>query len=220
MRYYISDLHFFHEHLNVRMDQRGFDSVDSMNAYMIAQWNSRVRENDEVVILGDFSIGRGRETNEILHALRGRKYLITGNHDNYLEDRAFDTSLFQWIRPYAELKDNKRKIILSHYPIFCYDGQYRVDSEGNPRSYMLYGHVHKSFDEILVNDFILRTRMQRREVYGVDGLAEIPCHMINCFCMFSDYKPLTLEEWIEVDRKRREALNALTTNMREDGTFV
>lgn len=27
--------------------------------------------------------------------------------------------------------------------------------------------------------------------------------MINCFCMFSDYVPLTLDEWIEVDRKRR-----------------
>lgn len=27
--------------------------------------------------------------------------------------------------------------------------------------------------------------------------------MINCFCMFSDYVPFTLDEWIEVDRKRR-----------------
>lgn len=32
----------------------------------------------------------------------------------------------------------------------------------------------------------------------------IPCHMINCFCMFSDYQPLTLDEWIENDRRRRE----------------
>ena len=27
--------------------------------------------------------------------------------------------------------------------------------------------------------------------------------MINCFCMFSNYQPMTLDEWIEVDRKRR-----------------
>ena len=27
--------------------------------------------------------------------------------------------------------------------------------------------------------------------------------MINCFCMYSDYTPLTLDEWIEADRKRR-----------------
>mgnify|MGYP006967377812 CR=1 FL=1 len=26
----------------------------------------------------------------------------------------------------------------------------------------------------------------------------IPCNMINCFCMYSDYVPLTLDEWIEL----------------------
>ena len=25
----------------------------------------------------------------------------------------------------------------------------------------------------------------------------IPCNMINCFCMYSDYVPLTLDEWID-----------------------
>lgn len=28
--------------------------------------------------------------------------------------------------------------------------------------------------------------------------------MINCFCMFSDYTPLSLDEWIEVDARRRK----------------
>ena len=26
--------------------------------------------------------------------------------------------------------------------------------------------------------------------------------MINCFCMYSDYTPLTLEEWVKCNRKR------------------
>ena len=43
---------------------------------------------------------------------------MKGNHDNYLEDRRFDATRFEWIKPYAELNDNKKKIILSHYPIF------------------------------------------------------------------------------------------------------
>ena len=43
----------------------------------------------------------------------------------------FDATRFEWIKPYAELNDNKRKIILSHYPIFCYNGQYRRNKEGN-----------------------------------------------------------------------------------------
>ena len=57
MRYFIFDLHFYHEALNKRMDKRGFISVKEMNEYMIDRWNSRVRnKKDEVVILGDFSV--------------------------------------------------------------------------------------------------------------------------------------------------------------------
>ena len=56
MRYYISDLHFYHHALNHHMDCRGFRDEQDMNEYMIRQWNSRVRKNDEVVVLGDLSM--------------------------------------------------------------------------------------------------------------------------------------------------------------------
>lgn len=85
MRYYIADLHFCHENLNTRMDCRGFESGETMNEYMIAQWNSRVRKRDEVVILGDFCISKkGEVANAILERLNGKKYLIIGNHDHLL----------------------------------------------------------------------------------------------------------------------------------------
>ena len=58
MRYYIADCHFFHESLNYQMDCRGFANAEEMNNYMIEQWNKKVRWNDEVVILGDFSLGK------------------------------------------------------------------------------------------------------------------------------------------------------------------
>lgn len=147
------------------------------------------------------------EAEEILRQLKGRKYMIVGNHDYYLNDQDFDRSLFKWIESYKELNDNRRKIILSHYPIFCYNGQYRRNGEGIPKTYMLYGHVHNTFDEILVNEFIQRTRACRREVRGSDEQQNIPCQMINCFCMFSDYVPLTLDEWIQLDAKRRSELS-------------
>ena len=69
MRYYIADTHFFHRSLNEKMDQRGFDDIDQMNEYMIDQWNSKVRKNDEVVVLGDFSWGNAKETTEILEEI-------------------------------------------------------------------------------------------------------------------------------------------------------
>ena len=204
MRYYIADLHFFHDSLNSKMDKRGFGSVEEMNEYMIRQWNSKVRRNDDIVVLGDFSVGKGEETNEVLKRLNGRKFLIEGNHDKFLSDRKFDTKLFHWIKPYEELKDNKRKVILSHYPVFCYNGQYRLDKDGKPKTYMLFGHVHETFDDKLVGKFIDITRNTSVTLATEETARVIPCQMINCFCMFSDYVPLTLDEWIEVDSKRRK----------------
>ena len=77
--------------------------VYSLNAYMIKQWNSRVRTRDEVVILGDFSVGKAEQTNEILNQLNGRLYMIKGNHDRYLKESEFNKERFVWIKPYAEM---------------------------------------------------------------------------------------------------------------------
>lgn len=207
MRYYIADLHFGHAKLNIAMDQRGFASGEEMDRYMIEKWNSRVRHGDEVVILGDFCMTKkADEAEKIIRQLKGKKYLVVGNHDRYLNDKTFDRSLFKWIEPYHELNDDRRKIVLSHYPVFCYDGQYRRNGNGVPKTYMLYGHVHNTYDEVLVNDFIMQTRACRRTVRESNEMENIPCQMINCFCMFSNYVPLTLDEWIEVDAKRRKGM--------------
>ena len=202
MRYYIADCHFFHGALNQKMDRRGFESMEAMNQYMIGQWNRKVCRNDEVVILGDLSWGTAEETNRLLEQLHGKLYLIQGNHDRFLKDTAFCRERFQWIQPYAELHDNKRKVVLCHYPVMCYNGQYRLDKEGNPKVYMLYGHVHDTHDQRLMEQFQRITA--QTEVEAADGaVRKIPCHMINCFCMYSDYMPLSLDEWIGLDEQRR-----------------
>ena len=202
MRYYIADCHFFHGALNQKMDRRGFESMEAMNQYMIGQWNRKVRRNDEVVILGDLSWGTAEETNRLLEQLHGKLYLIQGNHDRFLKDTAFCRERFQWIQPYAELHDNKRKVVLCHYPVMCYNGQYRLDKEGNPKVYMLYGHVHDTHDQRLMEQF--QRIAAQTEAEAADGtVRRIPCHMINCFCMYSDYMPLSLDEWIGLDEQRR-----------------
>lgn len=199
MRYYIADNHFFHARLNTMMDKRGFDSGEAMNEHMIEQWNSRVRRNDEIVILGDLSLGQGKETNEILRRLKGRKYLIAGNHDKYLKDKEFDQSLYVSIKPYAEMNDNGRKVVLCHYPIFCYNGQFRRDKDGVPKTWMLHGHTHLTPDQQLVEQFKDITRNFPRSSRSSESPQPAPMQMINCFCMLSDYVPLTLDEWIELE---------------------
>ena len=71
MRYYIADLHFFHEAMNREMDCRGFENGEEMNEYMLGKWNKKVRRNDEVVILGDLSWGNAEQTNRLLGQLKG-----------------------------------------------------------------------------------------------------------------------------------------------------
>ncbi len=196
MRYYIADLHFFHAAMNDRMDHRGFQNVEEMNEYMIAKWNDKVRKNDDVVIIGDLSWGNAEETNTLLTRLNGRLYLIQGNHDRFLTNKEMDASRFKWIKPYEEFSDNKRKVVLCHYPIMCYNGQYRLDENGNPRTYMLYGHVHDTQDQRLLEQFQKITRNTvTRNAQG--ETQHIPCNMINCFCKYSDYEPLSLDQWIE-----------------------
>ena len=206
MRYFISDLHFYHQNLNEQMDCRGFADGKEMNEYMIRQWNRRVGPKDEVVILGDLSVGKGKATNAIVEQLNGRLILLEGNHDRFLEDKQCDRSRFEWIGPYLELQDHKRKLVLCHYPILCYNGQYRKMRDGSDRTFMLYGHVHNTCDELLIHQFQTITRNTLRPLRGQEEPGHIPCHMINCFCMFSDYTPLTLEEWIEKDGERRAGL--------------
>ena len=208
---YISDMHFYHQALNRQMDNRGFRSHHEMNEYMIEQWNKKVTGRDEVYILGDLSIAKGKATNEIVRQLKGKLYLIEGNHDRYLKDKEFNTERFKWIRPYAEINDMGRKVVLSHYPVFCYNGQYKRQ-DGIPYVYMLYGHVHDTYDEVLVNRFIMQTREAKRMSKYTAEPENIPCNMINCFCMFSDYQPLTLDEWIEKDSERRKKLNERSQN--------
>ena len=75
--------------------------------------------------------------------------------------------------------------------------------KGENKTYMLYGHVHDTMDQRLIEQFSDITRSTVRT--GRDGKEmHIPCNMINCFCMYSDYTPLTLDEWIICDKERRE----------------
>ena len=203
MRYYIADTHFYHANLLDKMDNRGFDTVEAMNEYMIMKWNNKVRKNDEVVILGDFCWGKADQVNHLLERLNGQLYLIQGNHDYYLRDKKFHKDRFVWIKPYAEINDHKRKVVLCHYPVMCYNGQYRLDKNGNPKTYMLHGHVHDTHDQRLLEQF--RIMVENRVIEGMDGsMRNIPCNLINCFCQYSDYEPLTLDEWIQNDKKRHQ----------------
>ncbi|HFR3503834.1 TPA: hydrolase, partial [Streptococcus suis] len=75
MQYFIADNHFFHENIILSRD-RPFSNVEEMNNTMITNWNNRIKNNDDVYILGDmFFRADIKEINNTLKQLKGKKYL-------------------------------------------------------------------------------------------------------------------------------------------------
>ncbi|MBC1527269.1 hypothetical protein HB981_06435 [Listeria seeligeri] len=54
MKYFIADVHSFHEAV-IEFSQRPFKDVDDRNNQLIKNWNNTVKfVDDEIYILGDF----------------------------------------------------------------------------------------------------------------------------------------------------------------------
>jgi calcineurin-like phosphoesterase family protein len=141
MIFFTADTHFNHSNI-INLCGRPFVDVGQMNETLIKNWNSCINNNDEIYILGDFAFkGSGLETENILKGLNGKKYLIKGNHDKFIEDKNFNRKNFEWIKDYYVLYYQKIKFVLFHYPIFEWDGYF-----GN--AIHLYGHVHNSGNNI------------------------------------------------------------------------
>lgn len=129
--FFTADNHFYHYNILAYQD-RPFKSVEDMNTQMIKKWNELVTDKDLVYILGDFSFGSAKQTNEILNKLNGKKILIVGNHDDFLNNKDFDTSLFLEICGYKEITIYGKHLQLSHYPF----------ASNDQKGYQLYGHIH------------------------------------------------------------------------------
>lgn len=52
-----------------------------MNNQICGRWNEEVTEDDDVLILGDLAMGPIKESIKLVEKLKGKKYLVPGNHD-------------------------------------------------------------------------------------------------------------------------------------------
>lgn len=136
MNYYISDTHFGHEKI-ISMCERPFENVDEMNEAIITNWNSVVRDDDDIYFLGDFARSNAEK---YLKRLNGKKHLIIGNHDGKLLKNPNARAYFESIDPYLKIIDDQYNVVLFHYPICEWDGFFRDTIH-------LYGHVHNAENE-------------------------------------------------------------------------
>lgn len=90
--YFIADTHFGHANI-IGSCHRPFKDVAEMNRTLIANWNARVADDDDVYVIGDFAFRCAGSVAKIAHQLKGRKHLVIGNHDGKwmrIEPEAFN----------------------------------------------------------------------------------------------------------------------------------
>lgn len=176
--FYISDLHFGHSNI-IRYDHRPYKNANEMDQDLIKKWNDVVSDEDFVYILGDISWHHEPKTVEIFKQLKGHKILVKGNHD-YVSNVL--SQCFNKIVDYLEINDNGTKVVMSHYPMPFWNGQFRDTVH-------LYGHVHNSHQWNICESWAEEARQ----------LQAIPMRMYNVGCMMDwmGYTPRTLKEIID-----------------------
>jgi calcineurin-like phosphoesterase family protein len=192
MDYFISDPHFFHENV-IRFDKRPFTSVEEMNAKMRDWWNNTVSTKDRVHILGDFIWlpPSDPEYIKFTKSLNGKKVLIKGNHDNVEKFSSELKNCFEDIKSRKEIKLNKKRIIMDHYPLMMY----RHDTDTNV--FHFHGHTHITYEQDWVEKWT-RELINNRTAGSPTG------QIINVGCMmpYMNYIPRTFEEIIEAGKEK------------------
>ena len=174
-KFFVSDTHFGHANI-IRLSHRPFDSVEEMDEALIQNWNSVVRDNDEVYHLGDFSFrGGGMDyLTGVFRRLRGRKHLLRGNHDGV------DTFRLPWasVGDQYRGKAGKIKVHLMHYPMREWDGYWRGVVH-------LHGHTHGTIPDLPGSMDV-----------GVERIGYTPIEISDVTARFAD--------WTSRDGKRPE----------------
>ena len=164
--WFTSDHHFGHSNI-LKYCNRPYKDVIEMDQALIDNWNSRIGPDDEVYVLGDFSLYQ-KEVPETLDKLNGaRKVLIAGNHDKCFSEAYGTTSRIdkKWTNFYlnagfdAVLKEllipiGDSVVLLNHFPWQNPEAKDQRYQSLRPvkkwgKQLLLHGHRHSSKEERL-----------------------------------------------------------------------
>ena len=167
-------------HLKASCCSLGWRSIIFAVYTLIQNWNERVTSEDTVYVLGDAFWKNEENSIQVMQQLNGHKHLIQGNHDRVKGNLH---PYWESIEQYAEVDDENRLVILSHYPILFYKNQHYG-------AVMLYGHVHNTREWVLVEKW-------KKEQWAMG----IPSRLINVGCMmeYMRYTPRTLTELLDAN---------------------
>jgi calcineurin-like phosphoesterase family protein len=164
---YCADLHLGHHNLAVS-EIRKFQDEYYQDEHIIDKWNSIVKKRDVTYILGDVTMEKRSNYNQ-LDRLNGIKIVVLGNHDmkNHVRDLL---NHVEHVAGAVKIRHDGKNILLTHVPIHPSEFEYRLD-------YNVHGHIH--------NRLILDKDMKVDHRYKCVSLEHI------------NYTPITMEELLE-----------------------
>jgi len=133
--WFTSDNHFGHSNI-IEYCNRPFSSVEEMDRVMIERWNSKIKKNDVVYYLGDFTLGNYYVALNYFTKLNGHIIFISGSHDRWMQHEDAVNSLDRTYK--GGLVSGKIEGIhftLCHYAM-------RVWDRSHYGSIHLFGHSH------------------------------------------------------------------------------
>ena len=141
--WFTSDIHLGHQSiLRYCPKSRPFASVEEMNEAIIERWNKKVRQQDTVYFLGDFSFEKDPAPS--FARLQGHKRLITGNHD--ANRKAVMSLPWESIHDLYTVKENGLRAVLCHFPLASWHNAHH--------GYLhFHGHTHGSLKEQIPHRF-------------------------------------------------------------------
>lgn len=132
--FFTADMHFGHENMISFVDYNGqkirpFNTCQECDELMIENWNSVVRPQDKIYVLGDICFNKNLG-DKIMPRLNGKKCLIRGNHDNF--KLSWYALWFYDVRGCHNLEN----YLLTHIPV-------HLDSKARFKM-NIHGHLHRN----------------------------------------------------------------------------
>lgn len=140
--WFTSDLHFWHKNICKYCD-RPYSSVEAMNEAIIINWNDVVQEDDIVFLLGDMGFCGIEKLRPLMSQLKGRIYLIQGNHDSdKVVNKLLEEGLIEDFGKLIQLTiigDEEcpdQDLTLCHFPMIDWYNKEKG-------AWMIHGHQHQ-----------------------------------------------------------------------------
>ena len=139
--WFTSDLHVYHKNI-CKYCNRPYNSVEEMHAALIANWNSVVKEDDVVFLLGDIGFCGMDRLRPLISQLKGNIFLIQGNHDSdnlvkalYREGYIVNYSRLESITIIGDEECPDQELTLCHFPMIDWYNKEKG-------AWMIHGHIH------------------------------------------------------------------------------